>query len=105
MKSTLLVFISSISFCFTSFAGDAPPLDQQCTVQFKRDALGASANVPIPPGTDEVNGAKISVSGILKTVTSEWIHLVSDKNDLWIPKSSVLLIKIPKAEQDAAANP
>lgn len=71
-----------------------PPIGAQCTVQFQRDALGAGANLPIPPRTNQINGADTSVSGTLKQFTTEWIVLDVDGQELWIPKTVVLLIEV-----------
>lgn len=58
--------------------------------------MGAAASSPVYPMTDSINGANVSISGILKSASGEWIVLeVTDHSitsDLWIPKASVLLI-------------
>jgi hypothetical protein len=69
-----------------------PPMGRSCTVQFRRDALGAAANLPMPPTTDNINGSVISISGTLSMATEEWVVLQTGK-EIWIPKSVVLLIK------------
>jgi hypothetical protein len=44
-------------------------------VQFRRDALGASAQLPISPGTSVINGASVVLRGKLVAVRGEWIEL------------------------------
>jgi hypothetical protein len=71
----------------------SPRTGKTCVVQFRRDALGAAANLPIAPMTDSINGAATSVSGKLKAVTSEWIVLEDGGQEIWIQRASVLLLR------------
>ncbi len=71
-----------------------PPKAKSATVQFRRDILGASRELPVPPTTDVQNGASVSVSGKLLKVNREWVVLEQDKKVLWIPRDNVLLIRI-----------
>ncbi len=68
------------------------PIGRGCTVQFRRDLLGGSAQNPIPPTTDFINGANVSVHGTLLKVDAEWVVIRSDNTTLWIPRSNVLLL-------------
>ena len=70
-----------------------PPLGRNCTVQFRRDALGAASTSPIPPLAGNFNGGETAIGGRLKNVTSEWIVLERAGSELWIPRSSVLLLQ------------
>jgi hypothetical protein len=70
-----------------------PPLGRNCTVQFRRDALGTASANPIPPLTGSHNGAETAIGGKLKNVTAEWIVIERAGSELWIPKSSVLLLQ------------
>ena len=54
-----------------------PQRGVQCTVQFRRDALGAAASLPISPMTGGINGADTALSGKLIGTTDEWIILES----------------------------
>lgn len=64
------------------------------TVQFRRDMLGASVDLPIGPTTQKINGANTSLRGRLKW-SSENSVLISSGNDaIWIPRESILLIQI-----------
>jgi len=68
-----------------------------CTVQFRRDALGAGASLPIPPTTDNINGAQVSIGGRFSRMDDSWIVLTAfqnDKEEIWIPHSVILLIKV-----------
>src|SRR5687767_12737962 len=71
-----------------------PPIGKECVVQFRRgDALGGAGNLPVAPLTGSINGAETSVSGKVRQVTEEWVVIEkANKAQLWIPKSSVLLI-------------
>lgn|GEM_PF-4016547 len=68
------------------------PVGKTCKVQFKRNALGGGATLPIPPITDSINGADVSLSGTLKSVEGRAIIVVSGKRTYWIPKDSILLV-------------
>lgn len=75
-----------------------PLVGLQCEVQFQRQLLGAAADLPVSPTTNEINGAATSVSGILKHVGAEWIVLERTSasptsEELWIPRSAVLLLR------------
>jgi hypothetical protein len=70
-----------------------PPLGKNCTVQFRRDALGTASGNPVPPLTGMHNGVETAVSGKLKSVTAEWIVLDRGGSELWIPKSVVLALQ------------
>ena len=106
MKAKLIALISSLVLLLILFAAchkrpapktvadtTLPPIGKACTVQLRRDALGAASPNPIPPLTDMHNGAETSVGGKLKSVTPEWIVLDRTGHELWIPKSSVLLVQ------------
>ena len=64
-----------------------------CTIQFRRDALGAAASNPVPPMTHSYNGADTNVQGKIKRVTNEWVVIEQDAGEIWIPKAVILLIK------------
>jgi hypothetical protein len=82
------------------FSSRQPPLGRQCTVQFRRDLLGTSRELPVAPTAGSINGAETCVRGVLAVVTDEWIvlnhsTLVAGKaieREYWIPRSAVLLI-------------
>ncbi len=72
-----------------------PRVGEQCTVQFRRDALGAATELPISPLTNSTNGAETSVSGTLVSADDRWVVLDrGDGDELWIPTSNVLLLRL-----------
>jgi hypothetical protein len=64
-----------------------------CTIQFRRgDGLGAGAQNPVPPNSDTMNGAEVSMVGTLMAVKGDWVVINFKGNEVWIPRSSILLI-------------
>jgi hypothetical protein len=74
-------------------AHNAPKQGSYCTVQFRRDALGAAADNPIPPTTNVHNGAPTCISGKFSRMDEDWVILTEGKDETWIPRSVILLIK------------
>lgn len=74
---------------------DVPVLQtgKRCTIQFRRDALGAGANLPIPPTTGSINGAATSIEGTLRRVTAEWVVIERNGEEISVPKGVILLIQ------------
>jgi hypothetical protein len=70
-----------------------PPIGKTCTVQLRRDAMGAAAPVPIPPLSANHNGVDTCVTGKLKMINADWVVIDRNGADLWVPKSSVLLVQ------------
>lgn len=68
-------------------------MGQNCTVQIKRSSLGAAASLPIPPTTDSINGARVSVAGKVKQVGEDWLVLEAAGGDLWIARTEIMLIQ------------
>lgn len=81
---------SSVSHPLASRKGDT------VEVQLRRDALGAKAELPIPPTTDIYNGAEVSISGELRKITSAGVLLEIDGDDVWVPSESILLLEFPE---------
>ncbi len=72
-----------------------PKAGAYCTVQFRRDALGASANLPISPTTGSINGARVCITGKFSKMNEDWVILTEgDSGEIWIPRSVILLIKV-----------
>lgn len=69
-------------------------IGRSCTVQFRRDALGAAAELPVSPTTGTINGAQVSVSGRLESVDRDWVVIKSGSKGLFIPQSTVLMIQV-----------
>src|SRR5262245_53890244 len=61
------------------------PIGKTCTVQFRRDALGAAASLPVPPMTGSINGADTAISGTLKSTSDDWVVLDSGGKEIWVP--------------------
>lgn len=73
--------------------GSTPPAGRSCTIQFRRDALGAAAANPVPPMTENMNGAATSISGTLKSTAGDWVVLDQGRAEVWVPKAVILLIQ------------
>ena len=78
-----------------------------CTIQFRRDALAIATSTS--PLTDVANGTKVSIWGKLLDFDREAILFEYINNEfiingeprrerIWIPKSSILLIKYEQPE-------
>jgi hypothetical protein len=121
MKLVCSIFGSTfLIFCFAGCdANPNLPVNEDVVVQFDRSALGASANLPISPRTESINGAETAIRGKLLQVSPEWILLEqrtsqssgTDIKKFWIQRNKILLIqtRLTKgngiAGQGAAANP
>jgi hypothetical protein len=71
-----------------------------CTVQFRRDALGAAASNAIPATTGVMNGAEVQLTGLLKDVKGDYLVIETPapgdptkKNEYWVPRHSILLLE------------
>ena len=65
-------------------------------VQFRRDALGAGAVLPISPETGEINGAETTVVGILLKVETKSIVIsnhLRERSPKWIPREVILFVE------------
>ena len=65
---------------------------EQVTVQFRRDALGASHALPISPTVDSMNGANVTLKGELLAVNKNWVVVQDDTKTHWIARPTVLLL-------------
>jgi hypothetical protein len=101
MKTPLLVLftLALLPACDSganrSGAVAQPPVGQMVTVQFRRDALGGAANLPVSPTTNSVDGAKVSLSGHLTEANQEWLVIRTAAGEHWIARDSVLLVSVP----------
>ena len=68
---------------------------ERCTVQLRRDALGAGSELPVPPTTSSINGADVTVVGELLTYDTDGLLLGTPEGQLWVPAQSVLLVSFP----------
>lgn len=98
----------TLIFCWVCLAGavcgcnSSPPSDEStfsrkigsgCVVQFRRDALGAAASLPVSPRTGEINGASVTVAGELVRVTNTWVVIRTGDHEFFIPKESILMLE------------
>ena len=96
MKSFIYALALFVPVVFTGCGGPEAPVLQTgkaCTVQFRRDALGAAANLPVSPTTHNINGAETCVMGTLKRATAEWVVIEKNAKEIWVPRSVILLIE------------
>jgi hypothetical protein len=66
------------------------------SVEFKRNALGCAANLPVPPTTGTINGADVVQSGTLERVESRAIVISDDHASYWIPMDAILTVTCSK---------
>lgn len=73
---------------------------QNVRVQFRRDALGAAAPVPVDPNTGSLNGASTMIVGKLLKVESDGIYIESARipgtehiSQKWIPREVILFVE------------
>jgi hypothetical protein len=98
MKTPVAILLCAASLSLAALlagcdAGPTPPVGKQCTIQFRRDALGTAASLPVPPLSDNINGADTSISGTLKSTGGEWVVIDCHGLEVWVPKTTILLIK------------
>ena len=66
-------------------------------IQFRRDALGAAASLPISPTTGEINGASTTIVGQLLKINAQSI-VVGDhqrsESPKWIPREVILFVEL-----------
>lgn len=68
---------------------------KQCTIQFRRDALGAARDLPVSPTTGSINGAEVSVSGKFVAMDQEWVVINQGSGrEIWVPRNMVLAIMV-----------
>ena len=61
-------------------------------VQFRRDALGAAASLPVSPLTGGINGASTTIGGQLMKVEGSGIVIGPEDRPMWIPREVILLV-------------
>jgi hypothetical protein len=72
----------------------SPPVGKSCSIQFRRDALGAGASGPSSALAGNINGADVAISGTLKSTSGEWVVVLDVKgSEIWVPKAVILLIQ------------
>ncbi len=73
---------------------DRPQPGASVRVQLRRDALGGAANLPVPPMTSSINGAVVSLDGIVRVCNDNWVCIQIKNRDHWISRHAVLLVEI-----------
>jgi len=99
MKITARLAITALILSIFVAAGcerkghNVPKRGSYCTVQFRRDTLGAAADLLVPPTSNMHNGAETCVTGKFSRMDEDWVILTEGKDETWIPRSVILLIK------------
>ncbi len=62
-------------------------------VQFRRDALGAASNNPIPPRSGNHNGADTTIVGKLVKIEATGIVVEVNQNKTWVPREVILMVE------------
>jgi hypothetical protein len=94
-----LLGVAALAGCSNSVPPFPDPMlagriGDNCTVYFRRDALGMAAGSPSSPLTGNHNGADTQVSGQLVRLNAEWLVVADGKREFTIPKAVVLLIEM-----------
>mgnify|MGYP001447369756 FL=1 len=63
-------------------------------MQFRRDALGAAANLPISPTAGSINGVSTTIVGTLAIVESDAIVVDADNRLKWVPREVILFVEL-----------
>ena len=104
MRTTILLLLCfgvgmALWGCDTARNADASTgelhrwVDKNVRVQFRRDALGAAAPLPVSPTTNEINGASTTVVGQLMKVDGTGIVIGPDDRPKWIPRAVILFVE------------
>lgn len=70
-------------------------IGEACTVQLRRESLGAAGELLSSPTSMTVNGADLAVRGRLTAYSTDGALINDGAHDFWIPASSILLISFP----------
>jgi len=71
-------------------------IDRPVTIQFRRDLLGTSRELPVGPDTSSINGAETSISGTLVEAHEDSVVIQRDERLHWVPRETILHIRIDK---------
>ena len=91
----MMIAALSLTGCDHTSTADRPASapGKSCTLQFRRDALGAAASLPISPLVGGINGADTAMSCTYKGTHEDWVIVEHAGKELWIPKSVILLLE------------
>jgi hypothetical protein len=99
------ILAAAFSLCSTSCTKVVAParpsfltkhIGETCVVQFRRDALGGAATLPVAPTTSSINGADVVQIGILRSVEGEGIVVEESAPRIgkyWIPYPVILSVR------------
>jgi hypothetical protein len=104
MKEAVSLFLSLAAVMIVSGCGSRQDGDlstselrqwtgKNVRVQFRRDALGAAASLPVPPTTGEINGAATCVVGKLMKAERAGIVIGPEERPKWIPREVILFVE------------
>jgi hypothetical protein len=100
----IFCFLSILAGCSQAVRPDpslGDHIGQSCTVQFRRDALGAGADIPVPPTTDAINGASVNITGTLRKAGSDWVVVEFGNEQYFIATHAILLLKFNNQPADS----
>jgi hypothetical protein len=75
------------------------------TVQFRRDALGGAASIPVFPFTNSINGAETSFTGKVEQVEGSWLVVAFGGKRIWVPREVILAVEEVIPNQDKPKQP
>ncbi len=75
------------------------------TVQFRRDALGGAASIPVSPFTNSINGAETSFTGKVEQVEGSWLVVAFGGKRIWVPREVILAVEEVIPNQDKPKQP
>ena len=77
-------------------------MGEECVIEYRRDALGAGAALPIGPEVDETNGSQVCTHGKLTAVEGEGIVVeealprITTTFTFWIPFHAILNVRFQR---------
>jgi hypothetical protein len=70
--------------------------NKSCKVVFRHDVLGQADSIPSSVKSDVINGAEVSITGKLISVTNDWIEIELDDQIVQVNVSNVLFVSKTK---------
>ena len=103
----LATLVLSLASCSKPGAPPNPSIlsrhvGEECVIEYRRDALGAGAALPIGPEVDETNGSQVCTHGKLTDVEREGIvveRAISQTTTtftFWIPFHAILNVRFQR---------
>jgi hypothetical protein len=69
-------------------------IGQTVRIQFRRDALGTAANLPVSPKTGSINGAETTLVGTLLEVNPSSLLINESERPKWVPREVILFVEL-----------